>query len=124
MKLLKSQFNDLSINDLHIMHIIYLLDNATMSQISQLAAVSKPALTRTINKLENLGYVKRIQNKNDHRITNIIFSSKGKLLSRLHNREHIEFINLILKNYTEAQKKELNTALDSLINKLKNKNNR
>lgn len=38
-KLSESQFNDLSINDLHIIHIIYLLNDATISKIAKLTTV-------------------------------------------------------------------------------------
>lgn len=50
--------------------------NITISQIAKLMAVSKPALTGSIDKLERLGYIKRIPNKTDRRVTNIGFTKK------------------------------------------------
>lgn len=120
-KLAKSQFNDLSINDLHIMHIIYLLNDATISKISQLTTVSKSALTGNIDKLEKLGYIKRVPSKKDRRVTNITFTSKGKLLSRLHNKDHLQFTNSLLEKCTNLEKDKLNKTLNQLIERLENK---
>jgi len=120
-KLSESQFNDLSINDLHIIHIIYLLNDATISKIAKLTTVSTSALTGNIDKLEKLGYIKRVPSKKDRRVTNIVFTSKGKLLSRLHNKEHLEFTKSLLKNCTDVEVNKLNEELDQLIKHLENK---
>ena len=120
-KLAESQFNDLSINDLHIIHIIYLLNDATISKISQLTTVSKSALTGNIDKLEKLGYIKRVPSKKDRRVTNIAFTSKGKLLSKLHNKDYLKFINSLLANCTNLEKDKLNKLLNQLIERLENK---
>lgn len=120
-RLSESQFNDLSINDLHIIHIIYLLNDATISKIAKLTTVSKSALTGNIDKLEKLGYIKRVPSKKDRRVTNIVFTSKGKLLSRLHNKEHLEFTKSLLKNCTDVEVNKLNKELDQLIKHLENK---
>ena len=120
-KLAESQFNDLSINDLHIIHIIYLLNDATISKISQLTTVSKSALTGNIDKLEKLGYIKRVPSKKDRRVTNIAFTSKGKLLSKLHNKDPLKFINSLLANCTNLEKDKLNKLLNQLIERLENK---
>lgn len=81
-KLSKSQFNDLSVNDLYIIHII--------------------SLTGSIDKLERLGYIERVPSKTDRRVTNIRFNKKGRLLSQLHNREHVAFTNSLL-SYVSSQ---------------------
>lgn len=120
-KLSKSQFNDLSVNDLHIIHIISLEKNITISQIAKLMAVSKAALTGSIDKLERLGYIERVLSKTDRRVTNIRFTKKGRLLSRLHNREHVAFTNSLLKNCNESDKAKLNKILDQLILDLESK---
>ena len=107
-RLLESQFNDLSINDLHIIHIIYLLNDATISKIAKLTTVSKSALTGNIDKLEKLGYIKRVPSKKDRRVTNIVFTPKGKLLFRLHNKEHLEFTKSLLSILKTKQRIRFN----------------
>lgn len=118
-KLSKSQFNDLSVNDLHIIHIISLEKNITISQIAKLMAVSKAALTGSIDKLERLQYIKRVPSKTDRRVVSVRLTKKGKLLSRLYNREHVTFIDSLLKNCNEPDKTRLNKILNQLILKLK-----
>lgn len=118
----KSQFNDLSVNDLHIMHIISLKKDITISQIAKMMTVSKAALTGNIDKLERLGYIQRVPSKTDRRVTNIAFTRRGRLLTRLHNRAHVAFGNALLKNATLEEKNRLNEVLDSLIEKLESSN--
>lgn len=119
--LAKSQFNDLSVNDLHIMHIISLKKDITISQIAKMMTVSKAALTGNIDKLERLGYIRRVPSKTDRRVTNIAFTKRGRLLVRLHNRAHVAYTEALLKEATSSEEKRLNEVLDHLIEKLENK---
>lgn len=120
-KLSNSQFNDISVNDLHVIHIISLRKDITISQIAKLMAVSKPALTGNIDKLEKRGYIKRVPSKIDRRVINIALTKKGRLLCRLHNKVHVNFINLLLEDCNETDKLKLNITLDRLIDQLENK---
>lgn len=119
--LAKSQFNDLSVNDLHIMHIISLKKDITISQIAKMMTVSKAALTGNIDKLERLGYIRRVPSKTDRRVTNIAFTNRGRLLVRLHNRAHVAYTEALLKEATSSEEERLNEVLDHLIEKLENK---
>lgn len=118
-ELAESQFNDISINDLHIIHIISLKEDITISQIAKLMGVSKPALTGNVDKLEKLDYIRRVPNKKDRRVTNIELTQRGKLLQRLHNKAHVNFIDTLLKDCSDSDIKRLNSSLDRLIGQLK-----
>lgn len=120
--LAKSQFNDLSVNDLHIMHIISLKKDITISQIAKMMTVSKAALTGNIDKLERLGYIERVPSKTDRRVTNIAFTRRGRLLTRLHNRANVAFGDALLKEATPEERVRLNEVLDGLIERLESSN--
>lgn len=114
-----SQFNDISVNDLHIIHIISLNDNITSSQISKKIMLTKATLTRSIDKLVRLGYVKRFYNKNDRRIINLKLSNRGKLLYRLHNKDNKKYIDMLLDGLSKDEKEEFLSRIEKLIEYIK-----
>lgn len=118
-ELKSSQFNDISVNDLHIVHIVALNKNITISQISQKIMLTKATLTRSIDKLERLGYVERVYSKSDRRVTNIKLARRGKLLYRLHNLEHKKYVDTLLSNLSKDEKTRFSEDLDKLIEYIK-----
>ena len=114
-KLAQSEFSDISVSELHIIHILYLDDTLTSSQISKLMSVSKPALSSSIDKLEKKGYLYRTLNKKDRRIFNIKLTEKGKKLSELHNIDHTNYINFLLKDCKEDDISKLNFLHNNVI---------
>lgn len=114
-ELAHSQFKDITVKDLHLIHSIAMNKNQTITKIAHQMSLSKATLTTSIDKLERLGYVERERNTTDRRIINIVLTKKGKLLYRLHNREHAEYINVLLKGLSDKEREDVNKALDNLI---------
>lgn len=56
-KLKASQFKDLSIKDLHTIHMIGSNEKLTITEISRQLGLTRATLTSTIDKLESHGYV-------------------------------------------------------------------
>ena len=115
-QLAKSKFNDLSINDLHVIHIISLKENITCSQIANLLSFSRAALSKTMDKLEKLNYIKRVPNSKDRRSYLIKLTKKGRLLRRLHNSQHIKYTESLIKDLNLEEKEKLNYSLNKVIN--------
>ena len=124
-QLAKSKFNDISISDLHIIHLISLKENITSSQIADLLSISRAALSKNIDKLEKLGYIKRVANDSDRRSYLIKLTKKGRLLRRLHNRQHINYTESLIQDLNPKEKEKLNYYLNKVINHsyCKNSNN-
>lgn len=117
-KLSQSEFNDISVNDLHIIHMLYLDDTLTGTQLAKLMSVSKPALSSSIDKLEKKGYLYRSLSNQDRRVYNIRLTKKGIRLSELHNADHINYINFLLKDCTENDIHKLDSLLNDAVNSL------
>lgn len=115
-QLAKSKFNDLSINDLHVIHIISLKENITSSQIANLLSFSRAALSKTMDKLEKLNYIKRVPNSKDRRSYLIKLTKKGRLLRRLHNSQYIKYTESLIKDLNLEEKEKLNYSLNKVIN--------
>ena len=119
-----SQFKDLSIKDLHTIHMIGSDKELTITEISKQLCLTKATLTSTIDKLEKRGYVLRKRNSKDRRIINIILTKKGKLLYKLYNKRHKEYMSILLKKATPSELTDLDIKLDSFVNYLKIENNK
>lgn len=119
-----SQFKDLSIKDLHTIHMIGSDKELTITEISKQLCLTKATLTSTIDKLEKRGYVLRKRNSKDRRIINIILTKKGKLLYKLYTKRHKEYMSILLKKATPSELTDLDIKLDSFVNYLKIENNK
>lgn len=123
-ELANSQFNDITVKDLHLIHTISLDKNQTITQIAKKMSLTKGTLTSSIDKLENLGYVIRQRSVKDRRVINIELTKKGKLLYRLHNREHNEYIKVLTEGLNDQEKQDIDKALDRLIAYLEKSENK
>ena len=97
-------------------HILSLLTKNTsmrMGEISQIMAISRPNLTPLVDKLVSLGYVKRISDDHDRRVTYVSITSEG--LEALQN-EH-DLISKSISKFTDRlndeDRERLAEALDT-----------
>lgn len=120
-ELAKSEFNDITVKDLHMIRAIAIKKNQTITQIAKRMVLSKATLTSNLDKLEKLGYVARQRSEKDRRVINIVLTKKGKLLYRLHNRQHGDYIRVLLGDLSDKEKQDINNAIDNLIDYLEEK---
>lgn len=78
----KSTFRDISVKEIHLIHAITLHDHKTSSEVANELRLTKGTLTTNVKTLERKGYVKRINDEQDHRVTRLTLTNKGKLLYR------------------------------------------
>lgn len=123
-KLKASQFKDLSIKDLHTIHMIGSNEKLTITEISRQLGLTRATLTSTIDKLESHGYVLQEWNPKDRRIINIILTKKGRLLYKLYNKYHKEYMTNLLKETSMSELTDLDKKLNSFIKCLKAKNDK
>lgn len=113
-----NQFNDISISDLHIIHMISIKKDPSISEIAKGLFVSKQAVAKQVNKLEKLDYIQKVPNKQDHRQINILLTHRGNLLCRLHNKAHNQYIESLLKDCSPTEREVLDKVLDRIINNI------
>lgn len=113
MSLKTSQFNDVSLKEMHTVDIIGKNANVTPSDIAHELLVTLGTVTTSLNKLEKKGYIERTRSQLDRRVVYLTLTQKGRLLYRLHNRFHKNVVNRI----TEAMDA---TELDALEKGLRN----
>lgn len=113
-ELKKSQFNDLSITEMHTIEAIDMYKKKTSSEVAKELSITVGTLTVAINNLVKKGYVERLRSEDDRRVVKLGLTKKGKLLFRVHQHFHREMVKNILKGMEQEEEQALLRALKNL----------
>lgn len=113
-ELKKSQFNDLSITEMHTIEAIGMYKKKTSSEVAKELSINVGTLTVAINNLVKKGYVERLRSEDDRRVVKLGLTKKGKLLFRVHQHFHREMVKNILKGMEQEEEQALLRALKNL----------
>ncbi|GEB01778.1 MarR family transcriptional regulator [Enterococcus faecalis] len=113
-ELKKSQFNDLSITEMHTIEAIGMYKKKTSSEVAKELSITVGTLTVAINNLVKKGYVERLRSEDDRRVVKLGLTKKGKLLFRVHQHFHREMVKNILKGMEQEEEQTLLRALKNL----------
>ena len=87
----------------------------TMKDLSRITGKDKSTITALINKLKKSGYIKKIKNDKDTRITNISLTDKGKSLEPKLRKISDNLIKTAYKGINDNEKK----AVVDILQKIK-----
>lgn len=113
-ELQKSQFNDLSITEMHTIEAIGMYRRKTTTEVAKELQITVGTLTTAINRLVKKGYVERIRSEDDRRVVKLGLTKKGKLLFRVHQYFHRQMIKQVLRDMSDDEEKVLLKALKNL----------
>lgn len=111
--LITSEFQDISVNDMHIMEAIGEEGSKNMSSVAKLLSVTVGTLTIAMNNLVKKGYVHRVRSEEDRRVVLISLTEKGKAANRHHRKFHEGMIQALVKDLNEQEQEIL---VKSLLN--------
>ena len=111
MALLSSEFNDISMNDVHIMDAVGMDESRNMSTIAHKLNVTVGSLTTAMNGLVRKGYVQRERSEMDRRVVYIRLTEKGQKVFVRHSQYHMRQMKSLTEHMTEE---ELKSALKYL----------
>ncbi len=112
--LITPEFRDISVNDMHIIEAIGLLEPKSMSAVARLMSVTTGTLTRSMDGLSDKGYVNRERGKKDKRIVYVSLTDKGKRAYVHHESFHRDMIAKIKDGLNEQETTVLIYALAKL----------
>ena len=118
-ELQKSEFDDISIKEMHTIEAIGLHNERTSSEVAKRLSVTVGTLTVAINNLEKKGYVERIRCETDRRIVRLKLTNRGRLFYRVHASFHKNMVKAALTDMNEEEKNALVKGLGNLHNFLK-----
>lgn len=113
-ELRKSQFNDLSIKEMHTIEAIGMYKKKTSSEVAKELSITVGTLTVAINNLVKKGYVERLRSEDDRRVVKLGLTKKGKLLYRVHQHFHRQMVKNVLNGMEKPEEQALLKALKNL----------
>ncbi|MGI6156531.1 MAG: MarR family winged helix-turn-helix transcriptional regulator [Enterococcus lemanii] len=113
-ELKKSQFNDLSITEMHTIEAVGMYRKKTTSEVAKELSITVGTLTTAINRLVKKNYVERIRSEDDRRVVKLGLTKKGKLLYRVHQNFHRQMIEAVLVDMGKEEATALLKALENL----------
>lgn len=113
-ELKKSQFNDLSITEMHTIEAIGMYKKKTTTEVAKELQITVGTLTTAINRLVKKGYVERLRSEDDRRVVKLSLTKQGKLLFRVHQYFHGQMIKNVLKDMSPEEEAILLKALKNL----------
>ncbi|SHJ17788.1 MarR family winged helix-turn-helix transcriptional regulator [Propionispora hippei] len=113
----KELFN-LSITQLHYLHVISERANVTITELADLFGVQKSTVTVTVNKLLQCGYIEKIISKDDLRVVYVSLTQKGKEVIKLEDKGYRQFAASILAMLDEEEQSTFTFLLNKVINQM------
>lgn len=115
-RLIKDDFNDITINDMHILEAIGQKPPQNMSSVATKLKVTVGTLTIAINHLVKKGYVIRQRGEQDRRVVFLSLSEKGRLAFQKHLEFHKAMTLKITQDLSEKEMELLMQALKKISN--------
>ncbi len=84
----QSEFGALTLVQIHYLDAVRHLETPSLSELAEYFSVTNPTATVAIERLEALGFVKKIPSLVDRRIINIHLTESGRRISDLHDEIH------------------------------------
>ena len=112
----KSDFKDISVNDMHILDAVGSSGAKSMSSIAKIVGVTVGTLTIAMNSLVKKGYVTRTRSEKDRRVVLVALSEKGKAAYGYHEDFHLKMVQAMRDGLDPAQCEILVLAMTNLRN--------
>ena len=110
-----SELNILSSTQIHYIDLIKHENSPALSELARKLKVTKPTVTNHIDKLEKLGYVKRVQSEEDKRIQFLQLTEKGENISFLHDSFHEVFTEKLSIKLARKEQEQLIMLLQKAL---------
>lgn len=112
----KSEFKDISVNDMHILDAIGIQGEKSMSSIAKIVGVTVGTLTIAMNSLVKKGYVTRSRSEKDRRVVLVSLSAHGCAAYNYHRDFHFKMIQAMRDGLDLSQCEILVQAMTNLRN--------
>lgn len=99
--LIKGEFENITVNDMHIMNAIGIGEGKNMSAIARALNITVGSLTTSMNSLVKKHYVVRERSEEDRRIVNIRLTEKGERAFYHHEDFHKKLVDAVVEYVDE-----------------------
>lgn len=88
----------------------------TQKRLADLTFAKEPTITALIDRIQLLGYVRRVNDKRDKRRKIVVLTSKGKKAVEEFTQIALEFKEACLENISEEEQKVFTDVIDKITN--------
>lgn len=117
-KLLKKYQIEINPAQGRIMFVLWRNDNITIQELSTKTSLSKTSLTTMLDRLENMGYIKRVPSKKDRRKIYIELTEKDKTLQEKYVQVSQEMTEIFYNGFSENEINDIDRTLEKLFQNL------
>lgn len=108
------EFKELTVNDMHVIEAIDILEPKNMSTVAKSLMVTTGTLTISVNGLVKKGFVNRERSEKDRRVVLVSLTEKGCRAFARHAGFHQKMIDGAVKGLSEEEQVILEKALLNL----------
>lgn len=90
-----------------LLHQLYQVDEISQTMLQKEINIDSAAVTRQLKQLEAAGMVSRRNNPDDNRVTLVRLTDQGRQEIISFKDEKVQFINQLLKDFNEQERKAL-----------------
>ena len=94
--LITEEFNDISVNDMHVIEAIGLEEPQASSVVARRLDITMGTLTKAIDGLNDKGYVNRVRSEQDKRVVLLSLTEKGMAAFHHHAMFHRDMIQALI----------------------------
>ena len=105
----------LSITQLHYLHVISERTKVTITELAELFGVQKSTVTVTVNKLLQCGYIEKIIAPEDLRVVYVSLTAKGKEVIALEDKGYRQFAASMLALLDEQEQSTFTFLLNKVV---------
>lgn len=117
--LITGEFQDITINDMHVIEAIGMGEPKTSSAVAKKLSVTMGTLTKAIDRLTKCNYVLRQRSETDKRVVLLSLKEKGMKAFRHHQKFHEDMIQAVISQFDREEVEFLAKSVDGLIHYLK-----
>jgi len=100
-----------------VLMFLYQKDGLSVTELAEAIGRTQPTVTVLVNKLEKLGYVKRVKSQTDQRVTLIALTSKGRELEPIFRSVSARLNEKLYGNLSKDEGLELERLLDKITHR-------
>lgn len=122
-KNLKDKGVELTMSEVHLLEMVYLAKNNTVTHIAESMLITKATFSINASRLIKKGYLTKVKDEHDKRIVRVSVTEKAYDILKIHDEFHENLMNVALEGFKLEESELLTRSFDSLLAYLKSQYN-
>lgn len=111
------ELEPLGLNVAQALVILFLADGraSTSAEMCRMLSHDAGAMTRIVDKLEELGFVRRVRKEHDRRAAHLELTKEGRSVHAQVTRVQVDVLNKLMRGFTKAEARTLEMLLKRIL---------